>query len=138
MDPSQYQSRLKTFDFDILTQRFALNLTPGIELRNFWGSRAAKLSGSFNLSGISDPVIDALIEKVIAAKSRKELATTARALDRVLRAGHYWVPHWYKAAHHLAFWDKFARPKTKPLYDRGVIETWWYDADKAAKLKATQ
>ena len=75
---------------------------------------------------------------ILGAKSRAELVTAARALDRVLRAGHYWVLHWYKAAHHLAFWDKLGRPKTKPRYARGVIETWWYEADKAAKLKATQ
>ncbi|MFQ5626742.1 MAG: ABC transporter substrate-binding protein, partial [Methyloligellaceae bacterium] len=87
---------------------------------------------------IKDPVVDALIEKVIAAKSRAELATATRAIDRVLRAGHYWVPHWYKAAHNLALWDKFSRPKIKPLYGRGVIETWWYDAAKAAKLEATR
>ena len=80
-------------------------------------------------------IVDALMEKVIAAKSRDELVTAARAIDRVLRARHYWVPHWYKAAHNIAHWDKFARPETKPKFGRGVIETWWYDAEKAAKLQ---
>ena len=138
VDPSQYQSRLKTFDFDIITQRYVLRVTPGIEIRSYWGSKSADTPGSFNLSGIKDPVVDALIEKVIAAKSRAELVTAARAIDRVLRARHYWVPHWYKAAHNLAFWDKFSRPRIKPLYGRGVIETWWYDEAKAAKLEATR
>ena len=54
------------------------------------------------------------------AKSREELKTATRALDRVLRAGHYWVPHWYKAAHHVAHWDKFGRPAVKPRYERGI------------------
>jgi len=138
VDPSQYEQRVKDFDFDIAVQRYALNLTPGIELRNFWGSAAAGTSGSFNLSGINDPVVDALIEKVIEAKSREQLETATKALDRVLRAGHYWVPHWYKAAHNIAHWNKFGRPETKPLYDRGVIETWWYDKAKAAKLAANR
>ena len=138
VDPSQYQSRLKTFDFDITTRRYVLRVTPGVEIRSYWGSKSADTPGSFNLSGIKDPVIDALIEKVIAAKSRSELVTATRAIDRVLRAGHYWVPHWYKAAHNLAFWDKFSRPEIKPLYGRGVIETWWYDAAKAARLEATR
>jgi len=138
VDPSQYQARLKTFDFDIITQRYVLRVTPGIEIRSYWGSKSADTPGSFNLSGIKDPVIDALIEKVIGAKSRKELVTATRAIDRVLRARHYWVPHWYKAAHNLAFWDKFSRPSIKPLYGRGVIETWWYDEAKAAKLEATR
>ena len=83
-------------------------------------------------------MIDALIEKVIAAKSREELVTATRAIDRVLRAGHYWVPHWYKASHNLAFWDKFSRPDVKPAFARGVIDTWWYDEAKAAKLAARQ
>jgi len=138
VDPSQYQSRLKGFDFDIITQRYVLRVTPGVEIRSYWGSKAADTAGSFNLSGIKDPVVDALIEKVIAAKSRAELVTATRAIDRVLRARYYWVPHWYKAAHNLAFWDKFSRPKIKPLYGRGVIETWWYDEAKAARLKAAR
>jgi microcin C transport system substrate-binding protein len=135
VDPAQYERRMKSFDFDLAIQRYSLRLTPGNELDSFWGSQAANMDGSFNLSGISDPVVDALINKVIEAKSREELVTAARALDRVLRAGHYWVPQWYKAEHNVAFWDKYSRPAIKPKYDEGVVETWWFDADKAAKLK---
>jgi microcin C transport system substrate-binding protein len=64
-----------------------------------------------------------------------ELEVAGRALDRVLRAGHYWVPQWNKASHTLAHWDKFARPAVKPAFDRGIVDTWWFDAAKAAKLK---
>ncbi len=135
VDPAQYQERSKKFDFDIISQRFTLNVTPGVELRNYWSSRAARTPGTFNLSGIASPVVDALIEKVIAARSRQEMHITARALDRVLRAGHYWVPHWYKASHWVAHWNKFSWPKTKPKYARGIIDTWWYDAAKAARLR---
>lgn len=138
VDPSQYQERMKSFDFDITTQRFVLSQTPGPELRNYFGSQSADAKGSFNLAGVSSPVIDALIEKVLAADSRDAMRTAARALDRVLRAGHYWVPQWYKTTHHVAFWDKFSWPETKPRYDRGVIQTWWYDEDKAARLKAAR
>jgi microcin C transport system substrate-binding protein len=95
------------------------------------------MDGSLNLAGIDDPAVDALIERIIAAKSRDELTTAARTLDRVLRAGHYWVPHWYKASHHVAYWDKFSRPETKPRFDRGILDTWWYDDGKAAKLAAS-
>jgi microcin C transport system substrate-binding protein len=126
---------VKAFDFDVITQRFVMGLTPGVELRNFFGSEAAMTDGSFNLAGINDPTIDALIAKVLQATSRSELVTATRALDRVLRAGHYWVPHWYKAAHHVVCWDKFARPAIKPKYDRGIVDTWWYDPEKAAKLR---
>ena len=135
VDPAQYERRMKTFDFDVTTQRYTMNLTPSVELKSFWGSEAAGIDGSFNLAGISDPVVDALIDKVVAAKNRDELVTATRAVDRVLRTGHYWVPHWYKASHNLAFWNKFSRPSIKPEYDRGVITTWWFDPARAAELK---
>ena len=135
IDAAQYQRRMKSFDFDMRTGRFVMSLTPGIELRSFWSSEMANVDGSRNLSGIQDPAIDSLIEHVIQAKSRKDLVTATRALDRVLRAGHYWVPQWYKAVHQVVYWDKFSYPKVKPKYDRGILDTWWYDAEKAAKLR---
>ena len=135
VDPAQYQRRLKDFDFDITTQRYVMRNTPGVELRSYFGSEAANLDGSLNLAGIKDPAVDALIEKVVAAKNRDDMTTAARALDRVLRAGHYWVPHWYKGSHTLAYWDKFSRPETKPKYDRGILDTWWLDEAKAADAK---
>jgi microcin C transport system substrate-binding protein len=134
VDPAQYERRVKAFDFDIVTQRFVMRLTPGAELLNFFGSDSANTDGSFNLAGIKSPVVDALAAKVLEAQSRQELVTAMRALDRVLRAGHYWVPHWYKASHNIAHWNKFGRPAIKPKYDRGIVDTWWYDAEKAAKL----
>jgi microcin C transport system substrate-binding protein len=135
VDPAQYERRVKTFDFDVITTRYSMRLTPGVELTSLWGSEAAKTEGARNLSGIADPVVDALIAKVIEARSRQELEAATRALDRVLRVGHYWVPQWYKPAHHVAYWDKYARPAVKPRFDRGIIHSWWYDAVKAAKLK---
>ncbi len=135
IDEAQYQRRIKSFEYDIVGGRFVMQLTPGLELKNFFGSEAAGAEGSYNKAGIKDPVIDALIERVVAAKNREELNTAARALDRVLRSGHYWVSNWYKAAHTVAFWDKFGWPETKPPYDRAILDTWWFDAAKAAKLK---
>ena len=135
IDPAQYERRLKSFDFDVVMTRYTMRLTPGVEIRSFWGSEAAKTEGSYNLAGISSPVVDALIGKVTEANSREELKTATRALDRVLRAGHYWVPHWYRPYHYIATWDKFGRPDVKPRYERGIIHTWWFDAERAAKLK---
>jgi microcin C transport system substrate-binding protein len=135
VDETAYQRRVKQFDFDVISGRFVMSATPGLELRSMFGSEAAKQEASRNLSGISNPVVDALIEKIIGAKSRADLTHAARALDRVLRASHYWVPHWYKAGHWIVHWDKFGRPPVKPRFARGIIETWWYDNEKAAKLK---
>ncbi|MBX3495042.1 MAG: ABC transporter substrate-binding protein [Parvibaculum sp.] len=132
VDTSQYQERMNNYDFDASIRRFSLGLTPGIELRSYWNSKFADVPGGRNLSGIANPAVDALIEIVIAAGSREEQTVAARALDRVLRAGHYWIPQWHKNSHHLAFWDIFGRPETKPKYERGVIRTWWVEADAAA------
>ena len=136
VDPAQYERRVKAFDFDVVTTRYSMRLTPGVEIRSYWASEGAKTDGSFNLAGISDPAIDALMAKVTEANSREALTAATRALDRVLRAGHYWVPHWYKAQHHVVYWDKFSRPAVKPRYERGITHTWWYDAGKASRLKA--
>ena len=125
IDSAQYQERLKSYDFDITVMRYSLLPTPGVELRSYWHSDFADQPGSRNLSGIANPAVDALIEKVIAAETREEQITAGRALDRVLRAGHYWVPQWYKALHHIAMWDRFGRPEEKPAYARGIIDTWW-------------
>ena len=135
VDPAQYTERVKSFDFDVAIQRYVMSNTPGVELRNYFSSSVAEVKGSRNITGIKNPVVDALIDKVMSANSRPELVTTVKALDRVLRANNYWVPHWYKASHNIAHWDRFSRPKRKPKYSRGIIDTWWYDAEKAAKIK---
>jgi microcin C transport system substrate-binding protein len=134
IDPAQEQERLRQYDFDVVTQRYSLSPTPGPEVRAYWSSDAGRQDGSYNLSGIADPVVDALIDKILTAKSRDELKTACHAIDRVLRAGHYWTPEWYKSVHNIATWDKYSRPAVQPTYDAGILDTWWYDAEKAAKL----
>jgi len=135
VDSAQYQERLKSFDYDVITQRYTVNQTPGTELRAYFSSATADRPGSFNLSGIKSPAVDALIERIIQARSRKELVVAARALDRVLRAMYFWVPHWFKAAHDVAYWDIFGYPAVKPAYERGILDTWWIDAAKARSIK---
>ena len=134
VDPVQYRKRVDEFDFDITVERFNFSTTPGDSLRTYFSSQAAAIKGTQNLAGMADPAIDALIEKIIGAETRPALITACRALDRVIRAGRYWVPHWYLAAHRIAYWDVFGWPEKKPAFARGIPETWWYDADKAAKL----
>ena len=133
VDAAQMQIRRNEFDFDLTTQRFSFSATPGDSLRTFFTSQAAAIKGTQNLAGMADPAIDALIEQVIAARDRAQLTIACRALDRVIRSGRYWVPHWYNRAHRLAYWDMFSHPPQKPRYARGAPETWWYDPDKAAK-----
>ena len=135
VDPVQYRARRDGFDFDITVDRFNFSATPGDSLRSFFSSQAAALKGSNNLAGMADSAIDALIEAIIAAPMRPALVTACRALDRVIRAGRYWIPHWYKPSHWIAYWDVFGRPAAQPRYFRGIPETWWYDRDKAAKIQ---
>jgi microcin C transport system substrate-binding protein len=135
VDPVQYRRRVDDFDFDLIVQRFGFSTTPGDSLRSYFSSQAAALKGSQNLAGIGDPVIDELIERIIAADTRSGLVTACKALDRVIRSGRYWIPHWYKPSHWVAFWNVFGRPARKPRFGRGIPETWWYDREKAAKLE---
>jgi microcin C transport system substrate-binding protein len=134
VDAAQYQRRMDDFDFDMTSRALSGALTPGDSLRVVYGSDAAKTPGSRNIAGIADPAIDALIERLGRAKTRAELVVACRALDRVLRAGHYWVPMWYKPSDWVAYWDQFSRPETKPRYSSGAPGTWWYDAEKAKKI----
>jgi microcin C transport system substrate-binding protein len=133
VDPVQFKKREDDFDFDIVVQRASFSSTPGDSLRTYFSAAAATQPGSQNLAGVADPAIDAMIEQIIAANNRPALVTACRALDRLFRAGRYWIPQWYKASHWIAYWDVFGQPATKPRYARGVPETWWYDRDKATK-----
>jgi len=136
VDPAQATERQKSFDYDIVIQRFVMQKTPGIELRGMFNSISAATDGSNNLSGLDNPAIDALIEKVEQAKSRDELNTAVRALDRSLRALHIWVPQWFNAAYRVAYLDVFEHPENMPPYALGEMDFWWYNADKAKKLQA--
>jgi microcin C transport system substrate-binding protein len=136
IDAVQYRARVETFDFDVTVQRMNFSPTPGDSLRPYFSSQAAATKGSYNLSGVASPAVDALIEKAIGANTRKELTLACRALDRVFRAGRYWVPQWYRSTHPIAYWDQFSHPPKPPKYAQGVgaPENWWFDAAKAAKL----
>jgi microcin C transport system substrate-binding protein len=135
IDPAEFQERRENFDYDIITTRFVLPLSPSVELRNLFGSKSADAPGSFNVSGVSDPVVDAMIEQVIAAADRETLDIRVKALDRVLRDKLIWVPNWFKGSHWIAYWDVFGRPEAKPPYDRG-IDYWWWEQGKYDALVA--
>jgi microcin C transport system substrate-binding protein len=134
VDAAQYQQRMNDYDFDMTSRALVGNTTPGDDLRVVYGSEAAKTAGQQNLAGIADPAVDALIEKIANAKTRQELNVACRALDRVLRASHYWVPMWHRNSDWVAYWDQFSRPETKPRFSSGAPWTWWYDAEKAKRI----
>jgi microcin C transport system substrate-binding protein len=137
IDAVQYRARVEAFDFDVTTNRMNFSPTPGDSLRPYFTSQSAATKGSYNLSGVSNPAIDALVEKAIAAETRQDLNTACRALDRLFRVGRYWIPQWYRTTHPIAYWDQFGHPPKPAKYAQGVgaPDNWWYLADKAAKLE---
>lgn len=135
VDTANFKRRQDASDFDVVIRRISQALTPGLEQRNYFGSEFASVPGSFNIGGVDDPAVDALIEKVIGAKTRDDLVTATRALDRVLMWNRYVITQWYKGAHNVAYWNKFSRPATSPKFDMGVLDTWWYDAEKAKMVE---
>lgn len=139
VDPSQYENRMRDFDFDITTDLWAQSLSPGNEQRDFWGSKAAERPGSRNTLGIKDPGVDALIDKVIFARDREELVAATKALDRVLLAHDYVVPQWFSPATRTARWNRFGRPAVMPRYASPAFPTvWWWDAALAQKTGGRQ
>ena len=136
VDVANFQHRMQNFDFDVVIQRYVQNNTPGIELKTYFSSKMANVVGSRNLAGIQNPAVDYLISKIISAKSRIELQTRVHAVDRVLMWNRYMIPQWYKGVHNIAYWNKFDRPKIKPKFALGVIDTWWYNADKSGLINA--
>lgn len=139
VDAAQSQEREKTFDFDIVTRRYAMSQTPGIELRGIFGGEAATVEGSNNIAGVNNPAVDSLIRTIENATSREDLEAAVSALDRVLRAMHIWVPQWYKGEHNIAYFDMYERPytDTPPPNGMGELSIWWFNPEKAQALRVS-
>lgn len=135
VDQSQYINRLRGFDFDMIVSVWGQSDSPGNEQRDFWGSDAAKQPGSRNYAGVSDPVVDELIDLVIAAPDRESLVTRTRALDRVLLWHHYVIPNWHSRVDRIIYWDKFEQPKVTPKNGTST-SYWWYVPEKAAAVRS--
>ena len=134
IDPAQYTDRTRNYDFDMITDQFPMSLEPSSGLKQYFGSATADES-VFNSMGLKSPAVDALIENILAVQSKSELQTAVRALDRTLRAYRFWIPQWYNATHRVAYWDMYEHPEQIAPYDLGYLGYWWYNADKAQKLK---
>jgi microcin C transport system substrate-binding protein len=134
IDESQYENRLRGWDFDIITYAWGEALSPGNELRGYWGAAAADQPGSENIIGIKSPVVDGLIERVVFAGSQEDLVAAARALDRVLLWETYVVPQWSFNKERVARWDRFSHPDPLPRYGiSGFPALWWWDDAKAER-----
>lgn len=138
VDSAQYQVRTDDFDFDMISARLAFFPPPGPELRSYYGTEAADERGSANYGGVKNPVVDALVDEVIAAESLETLQLTTRALDRVLLWNYYLIPQFYVDKHRIAYWNRFGQPDTQPKYisytATGFPTGWWVDEALDSKL----
>ncbi|WP_137885612.1 extracellular solute-binding protein [Pseudomonas sp. 2FE] len=123
VDRAQYKQRLDQFDFDMILMTLAQTLSPGLEQWQYFHSSQVGVKGSKNYAGVAHPVIDSMLEQLLAAQSRDEQVAAARALDRVLLSQHYSIPNWYLNYHRLAYRNRFAFVTTPP-YTLG-LRAWW-------------
>lgn len=138
VDQSQYKNRIDKFDFEITMASTSQSLSPGNEQRDYWSSNASDKPGGRNFSGIKDPVVDALVERIITAKDRPELVALTQALDRILLSGYYAIPMWYNPDVWFAWWRKLVKPPTQPANSGIDIYSWWIDpvAEQALRVKS--
>jgi len=138
IDPAQMSQRSDppNFDFDVIVGN-AVNggYEPGGELKQAYMSVTANNS-TRNRAGVANPAVDKLTDLIEGANTREELDVVTQALDRVLRSIRFWVPQWYKNTHTVAYYDQYEHPETLPPYALGEMDFWWFNAEKAAKLKA--
>jgi microcin C transport system substrate-binding protein len=131
VDASQYVTRVQSGDFDVFSLVIGNSLSPGNEQRDWWSSAAADDPGARNYGGVRNPIVDALIEKIIFAPNREGLVTAVRALDRVLLWNYYTIPAWTSTDYRYAWWDRFGRPEIDVEYGpsnalmSGIPELWW-------------
>ncbi len=127
--------------YDSILTAFPQSESPGNEQRDFWTSDVADTPGSRNTPGIQNPAVDEIVEQVIAASTRRELVEAVQALDRILCANHYVIPHWYINYDRGVYWNRFGKPDTyvsQSNFLGNVLEWWWYDEDQAQRLKEAQ
>ena len=129
VDEVQYQRRRQKFDFDMMIGTWFASASPGNEQRSRWGSASASQEASFNLAGARSPAIDALINDILAARSREDFVAAVRAYDRVLLSGFYVVPLFHVSHQWFAYSAKLAHPEraaryASPLYG-ATLDSWW-------------
>ncbi len=132
-DDSQYIRRLDSFDYDMIVINYGSIISPGNEQKNYWSSVTADQPGSPNYMGVKNPVLDEIIDKLISSKSRQELVTYTKVLDRILLFNYYLIPQFHIGHYRVAYWNKISKPNVSPKYDLG-FDFWWYDQQKAKNI----
>ena len=123
-------------EFDAALREHGFVSPPARQLRNYFASHGADEPVTGNLAGISDPVVDALIESAENAETLAAMTVACRALDRVLLWHFYNIPLEAMHGPRMVYWDKFGRPahERAAVYSPPRQDAWWYDAEKARQL----
>jgi microcin C transport system substrate-binding protein len=137
VDPAQFQRLIDTYDYDMIVITMDESESPGNEQTGYWTCASAKPEGGYNLMGVCNPVVDDLVHQVVTAPDRDHLVVASHALDRVLLAGWYVVPHWYLQSVRAAYWNRFGHPD-KPVRTGLAFDSWWIDPAKAAVIAAAR
>ncbi|MFB0929862.1 MAG: extracellular solute-binding protein [Ascidiaceihabitans sp.] len=134
VDSSQFTSRRRDRDYDMIFSGYSAFLGTGTSLPQQFGSEDAAYS-LFNPAGLASPLVDAVIDASLQVLTREDEVASLMALDRVLRHEFIMIPVWYNADHWVAYYDQYGHPETIPAYGLGYLDFWWFEEDKAAKLR---
>lgn len=133
VDSAQWRERVNSRDFDLYSAGFNFFPPPGQLQKSYYHSDYADQRGS-NSIGIKNPVIDELLDQLVAEEDLDQLKAINRAMDRVLLWNYYAIPLYYNPDVWIAYWNKFGKPERKPRYSVGFLTTWWIDPEKLAQL----
>lgn len=134
IDAAQYTARERDRDYDLIFDSYVAFLEAGTGLHQRYGSQEAEFS-LFNPAGLASPMVDAIIDKALESDSQEAQDVALTALDRALRYEFFMIPTWYLDKTWVAYWDQYAYPEPLPEYATGVLDFWWYDAEKAQALR---
>ena len=137
METAQYINTMKDFDFDISLHGVGIGQPPTLELISYFHSRSAMVPLGSNHSGIQHDAVDAMVMRVLNARSREALTAAQRALDRILLWNFYQIPLISIEGPRVLYWDKFGRPPFDAEFRTGFPDAWWYDQTKAARITLT-
>jgi peptide/nickel transport system substrate-binding protein len=115
VDAAQFASLQKTYDYDMIPMQWVNSLSPGNEQKLYYGSAGKTTEGTRNYPGIADPAIDVAIEALLKATTREDLTAAAHAIDRLIVAGHYYVPFYDAGGQWVGRWNNIGRPEQQPL-----------------------
>ncbi len=134
IDTQSWISRLRDRNFDITSISYSNSFYPGEEQRRRWGADFADVPLSWNLTAMQNPVVDGIIDGLLASVTYEELAAHARALDYVLKWDYPGLFEWYIDINRFLYWDRFGKPDTAPAYGLG-LSSWWLDPAKDARVR---